>query len=126
MAAGGNPRFMPPEVVNAQAFGGFAADLWATGIILCGMLFGTEAPFVWASPQDRRFVEICVKGNVKEVAVHKWNSSVSDDALDLIQNMLRANPEERLTLEQCVQHPWLKGETVVPQFPTPIMRKREV
>jgi len=131
MVVGGNPRYIPPEVIRTEpSFDVYAADLWASGIILCGMLFGIEAPFVWASPQDRRYMEICVNGNLKGlVSSRNFGAAssvvVSDDGIDLIQNMLRSSPSERLTLEQTMQHPWLQGETAVPDFPVPVTRKRE-
>lgn len=127
MVAGGNPRYIPPEVVRTEpSFDAYAADLWASGIILCGMLLGTEAPFVWASSQDRRYLEICVNGNLKGmVAASKHTTkAITDEGVDLMQNMLRANPSERLTLEETMQHPWLQGETQAPDFPTPVARKK--
>jgi serine/threonine protein kinase len=121
-------------VVRTQVFDGHAADLWASGIMLCQMVFGIEAPFVWASAEDRRFMEICVNGNLVDI-VQRWHMAnphkrtkatpPSQEVLDLIQNMLRANPQDRFTLEQCFQHVWLQGDTVAPTFPTPVMRKRE-
>jgi serine/threonine protein kinase len=97
------------------------------------MLFGTDAPFVWASPQDARYMEICVKGNLQGLASNQSSKfgmrpegdHISAEGIDLIQNMLRANPADRLNLEQTMQHPWLQGEMAVPDFPTPLMKKRE-
>jgi serine/threonine protein kinase len=134
MVVGGNPRYIPPEVVRTEpSFDAYAADLWAAGIALCRMLFGTDAPFVWASPQDARYTEICVKGNLQGLASNQ-NSKfgmrpdgdrISAEGIDLIQSMLRANPVDRLSLEHTMQHSWLQGETAVPNFPTPVMKKRE-
>mmetsp|Transcript_26254 Transcript_26254/g.37309 ORF Transcript_26254/g.37309 Transcript_26254/m.37309 type:complete len:153 (-) Transcript_26254:171-629(-) len=128
MAAGTHPRYLPPEVVRTESFDGYAADLWAAGIMLCGMLFGTEAPFVWASPEDKRYQEICVNGNLKELYA-KWEvhnphkkakaTHVSEEALDLAQSMLRADPEKRLTLDEVIEHPWLQMETEEPKFTVP-------
>ena len=122
-AFGGNPKYLAPEVVKGEAFDAFGADFWAMGVMLCGMLFGTDAPFVWASHEDRRFVEICVKGNLKALST-RWDVSnpnkkakatpVSDDALDLIQSMLRAEPEDRLTMQQVLEHPWVVADATPP------------
>jgi serine/threonine protein kinase len=122
----GNPRYLAPEIVKGEVFDGHAVDLWAAGVMLCGMLFGTEAPFVWASPDDRRFKEICVKGNLQGISL-KWEvdhphkrakaEPVSDDALNLIQNMLWADPQERLTLEAVMEHPWVTAQSEAPLMP---------
>ena len=37
-------------------------------------------------------------------------SKVSAEARDLVQKLLLASPEERLTAEQCLSHPWLSGD----------------
>ena len=126
-AFGGNPKYLAPEVVKGEDFDGLMADIWSIGVMLCGMLFGTDAPFVWASSEDRRFVEICIKGNLKELS-NKWDVSnpnkkakatpVSDEALDLIQNILRANPTDRLSLQQILEHPWVVAEASPPVFST--------
>ena len=40
--------------------------------------------------------------------LQSWGMMVSEDAADLMQRMLRANVEERLTLEQVRDHPWVQ------------------
>jgi len=122
-AFGATPKYLAPEIVKSTPFDGYAADLWAVGVMLCGMLFGTDAPFAWASHEDRRFVEISVKGNLKGLST-KWEvtnpnkkakaTPVSDDALDLIQNVLRAEPSDRLTLQQVLEHPWVLAKATPP------------
>jgi len=113
--------YLAPEILQNVPFDGFATDLWAAGVMLAIMLFGTGAPFVWASPDDRRFREISINGNLRDVA-RKWETHnhgktpVSDEALDLLQSMLHANPAERLTLEQIQEQPWFLGEATPPQM----------
>ena len=38
-------------------------------------------------------------------------SKVSSEARDLVQSLLLAAPDERLTADQCLSHPWLSGLT---------------
>jgi serine/threonine protein kinase len=76
------------------------------------MLLGSEALFVAPLPEDRRFQDICVDGNLKELlqrmeSKHSKSFSVSNDALDLLQKMLRAEPKDRLSLSQIQQHAWV-------------------
>lgn len=159
-AQGGNPRYIPPEVVRMENFNGEQADLWAAAICLCQMLWGMEAPFVWASPADPRYKELCINGNAASGAtscstptassgssgIQQWTKqqrrrssltqpknnkgidenkmddddttiNISKEACDLIQKMLRANPNDRFTLEQILSHEWVTtGETTAPQF----------
>ena len=37
-------------------------------------------------------------------------SLVSSEARDLVERLLVAEPEERLTAEDCLSHPWLSGQ----------------
>lgn len=119
---GSDPQYLAPEIVRNVPFDGLAVDLWAAGIMLCVMLFGTKAPFVWASSEDRGFRKISINRNLRG-AMKKWgletrnNSSVSEEALDLIQNMLLQKPEERLNLDQVMRHPWFTAQASPPDLP---------
>jgi serine/threonine protein kinase len=101
-----------PELLLNQPFDGYAIDLFAAGVMLFVMLLGSEALFVAPLPEDRRFQDICVDGNLKELlqlmeSKHSKSFSVSNDALDLLQKMLRAEPKDRLSLSQIQQHAWV-------------------
>jgi serine/threonine protein kinase len=117
--------YLAPEILQNVPFDGFAVDLWAAGIMLAIMLFGIGFPFVWASPDDRRFREISLYGNLRGLA-RKWESHshvtpVSEEALDLLQNMLHANPSDRLTIQEIQQHPWFVAEATPPDASMMIM-----
>jgi serine/threonine protein kinase len=95
-----------------KPFDGYAIDLFAAGVMLFVMLLGSEALFVAPLPEDRRFQDICVDGNLKELlqrmeSKHSKSFSVSNDATDLLQKMLRAEPKDRLSLSQIQQHAWV-------------------
>jgi serine/threonine protein kinase len=36
-----------------------------------------------------------------------WEIKLSDDAIDLLQTMLRFEKDKRLTLEEVMKHPWV-------------------
>jgi serine/threonine-protein kinase Chk2 len=42
-----------------------------------------------------------------------WDS-VGDPALDLIDRMLTVDAEKRITIEECLQHPWTTGHEIPP------------
>jgi serine/threonine protein kinase len=133
--SGADLQYLAPEILQNQPFDGYAVDLWAAGIMLCIMLFGAKTPFMWASPTDKTFREISLNGNLKG-AVGRWLQRtaaeeageggvelqyplVSEDALDLIQGMLRAKPSDRFRLDQVKEHPWMAGRSTPPAVPTP-------
>jgi serine/threonine protein kinase len=105
---GSNWGYMSPEVLAKEKhFDGFAHDLWATGVILYILLVGHK-PFHWAHKSDKEFLQIAENRSLKESLVY-WGINLSDDAYDLLQNMLQRNPRQRLTLAQVMQHPWVRG-----------------
>ena len=40
------------------------------------------------------------------------SAQVSSEARDLVQKLLLADPNERLTAVQCLSHPWLSGDVI--------------
>jgi len=103
---GGSLAYMAPELVaQERAFDGFAIDLWAAGIILYVMLIGHK-PFEWAHKSDAMFVRLAQNGMLRENLKY-WNIELSDDACDLLQNMLWEDKSRRLTLAEVIEHPWI-------------------
>merc|ERR1712194_919376 len=102
------------EVFRNEPFDGYAVDLWSAGIILYLMLFGSEMLFAAPIPEDPKFQEICMHGHLKTVvdklqALNSAEKPVSDEAIDLLQGLLRADPTKRLTLAQVKEHAWMKS-----------------
>lgn len=99
---------MAPEVfMSAEAFDGFAIDLWAAGIVLFELLVG-KRPFDMPDPVDENFSTISVEGDLAWLLQGK-GIELSDGAVDLLQKMLWCEPSKRLTLSQIVTHPWVQG-----------------
>mmetsp|Transcript_19443 Transcript_19443/g.23951 ORF Transcript_19443/g.23951 Transcript_19443/m.23951 type:complete len:118 (+) Transcript_19443:33-386(+) len=94
-------------------------DLWALAVILHYMLFHRLPAWCYDDNENSLqevpeylnnmfFNLICVNRQLRTIVRHTdiWN--VSDDALDLLQNMLLANPEERLSTQEILNHRWLQ------------------
>lgn len=114
----GKHNYMSPEIfANTDNFDGFAIDLWAAGVILYIMLTGFP-PYDQASMTDQRF-ELIVNGRLME-QLRNWDIVLSEEAGDLLQNMLKLDPRERLTLAQVLDHPWVTNGHV--QAPPPSER----
>lgn len=115
----GKHNYMSPEIFeNKRAFDGFAIDLWAAGVILYIMLTGFP-PYDQASRTDQRF-DLIINGSLMK-QLKSWGINLSQDAGDLMQNMLMLNPDDRLTLAEVLSHPWVvNGEAQGPPAPEPL------
>lgn len=101
----GTPQYWAPEVSDPrQASRGYdqKVDLWSLGVILYVMLMGAY-PFDGVSePIDRQIqnprlsFRSPVTGRVP-----------SEAAQDLISSLIRVRPKDRLTLDDCLKHPWI-------------------
>ncbi|KAG8189351.1 hypothetical protein JTE90_021856 [Oedothorax gibbosus] len=98
----GTPHFMAPEVVQRQSYGK-PADIWSCGVLLYTLLSGT-LPFM--GTKERLFQNIC-NGRLNLTGRH-WDS-ISDFAKDMIRRMLTVDPISRITVEDALQHWWIKG-----------------
>lgn len=111
----GKPNYIAPEVLqNEEPFDGFGIDVWASGIILFIMLVGIP-PFEWAHDEDPRF-KMITRGNLAGMLA-QWNRPISHDAAELLQNMLRKDPRDRLSLMEVMDHKWVVDEHVTAPRP---------
>jgi serine/threonine protein kinase len=106
-------------IENLHAFNPQLSDLWALGVILCIMLTGL-CPVEVASPLDPRYRMI--RAGLLSSMLEQWGLDVSPDAVDLLSNLLQANPNNRLSTEAIINHPWLQGLPSTPLPTTPNTR----
>lgn len=100
----GSDFYLAPEVIKQEEYGR-EIDIWAVGVITYVLLSGS-LPFFHQVLHKlyRQIVERDV--SFPEEA---WRN-VSKGALDFILRLLQVNAGDRLTADQCLGHPWLRGQ----------------
>ncbi|XP_070841388.1 death-associated protein kinase 2 [Chaetodon trifascialis] len=101
----GTPQYIAPEVINYEPLS-TTADMWSIGVITYILLSGFS-PFQGETNEDT--LRNIIAMNYKFDAQHF--SMTSSMAKDFIQKLLVKNPNERLTAEECLLHPWIKPIT---------------
>jgi len=105
----GTPPYFAPEVSllrDETVMDGYGrpVDIWAMGVILYILLSGIH-PFLIRD-------EELMLDNIQNV---KWNfvgpnwSKISSEAKDLIKHMMEKDARKRFTVDQCLEHRWMKG-----------------
>ncbi|XP_064614750.1 peripheral plasma membrane protein CASK-like isoform X3 [Liolophura sinensis] len=97
----GTPHFMAPEVVKREPYGR-PVDAWGCGVLLYILLSGS-LPFY--GTKDRLF-DMIVKGTY-HLRPKQWDT-LSSDAKDLVNRLLEVDPDKRITIEEALNHPWIK------------------
>ncbi|XP_050962003.1 serine/threonine kinase 17a like [Labeo rohita] len=98
----GTPEYVAPEVLDYEPIT-TATDMWSIGVLIYVMLTG-ESPFLGDEKQETFL-------NISQVNVDYSQDvfqGISDLAVDFIQSLLIKNPGKRATVEQCLNHPWLR------------------
>ncbi|OQD77766.1 hypothetical protein PENDEC_c002G03577 [Penicillium decumbens] len=89
----GTIDYAAPEVLQGKSYRGKEQDIWALGILLYTIVY-KENPFY----------------NVDEILDHPLRIPFlpfSEDCIDLIRKMLDRDVDNRLTITEVLEHPWL-------------------
>ncbi|XP_062826151.1 MAP kinase-activated protein kinase 3 isoform X2 [Anolis carolinensis] len=113
------PYYVAPEVLGPEKYDK-SCDMWSLGVIMYILLCGFP-PFYSntgqaISPGMKRRIRMGQYGFPNP----EW-SEVSDEAKQLIRQLLKTDPTERMTISQFMNHPWINS-MVVP--PTPLHTAR--
>merc|ERR1711974_584390 len=99
----GTPGYVAPEILQAKGYGK-EVDLWSVGVItyilMCGFppFYNDNVPLLFESIMKAEF----------DYPAEYWDH-ISDDAIDFIDALLVAEPSQRLTANQALEHTWLKS-----------------
>ncbi|KAH9301922.1 hypothetical protein KI387_013505 [Taxus chinensis] len=103
----GSPYYMAPEVLKRNY--GPEVDVWSAGVILYILLCGVP-PF-WAETEQG--VAQAIIRSVIDFKRDPW-PKISDQAKNLVKQMLEPDPKLRLTAEQVLEHTWLQNAKKAP------------
>ena len=95
----GSPCYCSPECLCRIPYDCRVSDVWSLGIILYALVVG-DLP--WNTTNSSMMIHQIVKGNFS------LPSFLSENVKSLIKGMLKVNPNERLTLLEVLEHPWVQ------------------
>jgi len=99
----GTPDYMAPEQILHVPYDPYKVDVFSLGVLLYVLTTG-DFPF--------SFEDTCRRISCGQIPEVDWNSQclshLSTSVKELLAAMLRPCPNERITLEECSHHPWLK------------------
>ena len=95
----GSPYYAPPEMLQGKAYKGLYSDLYSCGIILYYMLC-KKLPFNESSNSELYKKKIEGKFSISK--------HISKEAQDLLQKIIKVNPEQRIKIADLKKHPWFK------------------
>jgi len=109
----GTPYYTAPEVIHGKYH--TSADCWAVGVIIFLMLYGYPPFYVdprkYGAKENEMIYRKIKKGfapKVKKGYGRHFPEAIktSDEAKDLITNLLRKDVAARLTAVECLDHKW--------------------
>ncbi|KAK9408253.1 death-associated protein kinase 1 [Crotalus adamanteus] len=98
----GTPEFVAPEIVNYEPLG-LEADMWSIGVITYILLSGAS-PFLGETKQETLANVSAVNYDFEE----EFFNNTSALAKDFIRRLLIKDPKKRMTIQDSLQHPWIK------------------
>ncbi|KAF2499311.1 lanosterol 14-alpha-demethylase [Lophium mytilinum] len=116
----GTPSYVAPEILENSSHRRYtrAVDVWSLGVVLyiclCGFppfsdeLYSAENPYTLSQQ---------IKMGRFDYPSPYWDS-VGDPALDLIDRMLTVDVDKRITIEECLEHPWTTLREINPNDST--------
>ncbi|OQR90730.1 protein kinase [Achlya hypogyna] len=101
----GTYHFLAPECTTGEPFDPFKVDVWALGVTLFAMVFGTT-PF-GASAATPAEVLTAVRSDPLV-----FPNAVDPELQDLLERLLDKAPTSRLSISGLLVHPWLTASVV--------------
>jgi len=94
----GTASYMSPELCQKQEYSGFAADIWALGVVLFVMMTGT---FPFKAKTEKELYSRIISGQFLVPP------QLNFDCKRLITKMLSVDPTKRPTASEVCRDPWV-------------------
>lgn len=114
----GSITHIAPEVFTNKGYD-HRIDIWSLGVVLYVML---SVSYPFNHPDKNQIIKMIFKANLDFEADPIWENK-SLDSKDLILLMLTTNPDKRLSIDQCLKHPFVAGKKARAK---PIVNKKKV
>ena len=103
----GTPGYMAPEILRGKPYS-FSVDIWSIGALMF-VLLTAQLPF-WDNNRRERRRRVCKEA--LDLEADPIASQLTPEAKDLLRGMLTKPVNQRLTIDQVLEHPWLLEKSV--------------
>ena len=97
----GTPLYIAPEIINNKKYNE-KCDLWSCGVIMYMILSG-QPPFKGENEEE---IYQAIKNGKFNFDDEKWDE-ISNEAKDLIKNLLMKDINKRYSAKEALNHPWI-------------------
>lgn len=94
----GSPFYIAPEIIINQKYDK-AVDIWSMGVILYA-ISARNLPFMSEN------IQLVYK--MITLMEPKYPKNFSLELINLLQKMMNKDPKQRITIEEILEHPWVK------------------
>ena len=107
-ATEGSDIYSPPELrkSNITGYDGIKSDIFSLGVLLFVITLG-RFPFSLSSYVDKKY-RLIINKNYDLYWANYESFNLSEEFKDLMNHLLSFEPKERLSIEQILEHPWIK------------------
>ena len=99
----GTPSYMSPEMIDGNVT--YVSDIWSVGVIVYQMITG-DLPFIGKDDDNKTLYEKIKNGNYDTEILNE--KDCSEEVKDFINKALQKDIKNRLTVDEALNHPWIK------------------
>ena len=104
----GTPLYMSPEMIDADAT--YVSDIWSVGIIVYQMITG-KLPFQGKDDDNNKLLFEKIKNDNYNIDVLN-ETDCTEEVKDFINKALQKDIKKRLTVDEALNHPWIKKYSI--------------
>ncbi|XP_077458504.1 MAP kinase-activated protein kinase 3 [Stigmatopora argus] len=109
------PYYVAPEVLGPEKYDK-SCDMWSLGVIMYILLCGFPPFYSNTGQAISPGMKKRIRMGQYEFPNPEW-ADVSQEGKGLIHQLLKTDPNERMTISQFMNHPWISQSMVVPSTP---------